>query len=112
MSEAYDEAMVELHELYQDLLREAEMPHYGFFLGGDPRQFTPDPECSTPEERAAHDLSCHHWNNGNRVEVPMPQCMRGNGEVGFGLGTSVVEDPVAADAAERLGRIINRLEQP
>ncbi len=27
---------------------------YGAFHGGDPRDFTPDPECSTEEERAAH----------------------------------------------------------
>lgn len=27
---------------------------YGAFPGGDPRDFSPDPECSTEQERAAH----------------------------------------------------------
>lgn len=32
--------------------------HYGSFDGGDPRRFTPDPECSTEAERAAWREDC------------------------------------------------------
>jgi len=34
---------------------------YGAFPGGDPRNFTPDPECSTDEEREAHRRACIIW---------------------------------------------------
>lgn len=36
----------------------AEQTCYGTFCGGDPRLFTPDPECSTEEERAYHKKAC------------------------------------------------------
>lgn len=42
---------------------------YGNFPGGDPRQFSPDEECSTPEERAAHERACKAWDTGNRTAV-------------------------------------------
>jgi hypothetical protein len=35
-----------------------ELPMYGNFPGGDPRHFTPDPEASTEEERAAWKAAC------------------------------------------------------
>jgi hypothetical protein len=31
---------------------------YGFFIGGDPRRFTPDEESTTPEEMAAWKAAC------------------------------------------------------
>jgi len=31
---------------------------YGGFPGGDPREFSPDPECSTDAERAEHERAC------------------------------------------------------
>ena len=34
---------------------------YGAFPGGDPRCFTPDHECSTPEEQEAWELACSSW---------------------------------------------------
>lgn len=112
MSEPFEEAIDELRQLTREFQERAEELHYGFFLGGDPRDFSPDPECSTEQERAAHKAACDEWNAGNRVTVPMPQCMRGDPTVvGFGLGVTVMEDPVAADAADRLARILDRLER-
>lgn len=37
---------------------------YGAFPGGDPRNFTPDPECSTEVEREAHRRACALWDAG------------------------------------------------
>jgi len=31
---------------------------YGYFPGGDPRTFSPDPEMNTPEEMAAWEKAC------------------------------------------------------
>lgn len=39
---------------------------YGGFHGGDPRDFHPDPECSTEDERARHRGACEAWNRGER----------------------------------------------
>jgi len=36
-------------------------PSYGVFLGGDPRNFTPDPERSTETERQRHQEACAKW---------------------------------------------------
>lgn len=37
---------------------------YGSFMGGDPRDFEPDPECSTEAERAAHRRACEAAERG------------------------------------------------
>ncbi len=37
---------------------------YGFFLGGDPREFTPDEESCRPDEIAAHKAACARWDAG------------------------------------------------
>ena len=44
---------------------------YGAFPGGDPRAFTPDPECSTEAEREAHRRACAVWDVGaQRWPIP------------------------------------------
>lgn len=43
---------------------------YGNFHGGDPRQFSPDPECSTEEERALHKVHCEAWDRGEQAKAP------------------------------------------
>lgn len=43
---------------------------YGAFPGGDPREFTPDEECSTEEEREAWKAACAAWDRGEQVDVP------------------------------------------
>lgn len=45
--------------------------HYGFFLGGDPRLFTPDGE-NEPHEHAAHKAACEAWDRGDKVPDPKP----------------------------------------
>lgn len=43
---------------------------YGYFPGGDPRDFHPDHECCTPEEIAAHREACEAWDKGDKPETP------------------------------------------
>ncbi len=43
---------------------------YGAFPGGDPREFTPDEECSTPEEREAYRLACEAAARGESNPAP------------------------------------------
>lgn len=50
------------------ILRErAEETIYGYG-GGNPHDFCPDPECSTPEERERHRLAIEAWDRGE----PLP----------------------------------------
>ena len=42
-------------------------PSYGYFLGGDPRNFTVDPECSTDAEKAQHAADCAAWERGEET---------------------------------------------
>jgi hypothetical protein len=43
---------------------------YGGFPGGDPRRFSPDPECSTEAQRQAHRIACQRWDAGYRDKYP------------------------------------------
>lgn len=45
------------------------MTGYGFFPGGDPRKFRPDPEASTDAERAKHKADCDAWDRGEMPNV-------------------------------------------
>lgn len=108
-----NEAVRELKELWLDMRRAAEDTGYGFFPGGDPNDFHPDPECSTDEERARHAEACRLWNGGKPNPNPAPHCATMNGGTpppGFGLGTYTFHDEQAADWAERLERCISRLQ--
>lgn len=47
---------------------------YGFFAGGDPRDFSPDGESCTPKEIANHKAACALWNEAaGRGETPEPE---------------------------------------
>jgi len=41
---------------------------YGFFLGGDPRNYKPDRESCRPEEIAAWEEACARWNAGDETD--------------------------------------------
>lgn len=43
---------------------------YGFFCGGDPRQFHPDSEGQTPEEAENHRKACEAWSRGEVTSEP------------------------------------------
>lgn len=75
------------------LTDEFEYTLYGTFMGGDPRDFTPDEEMCTPEEISAWETACEEWNRGEGVDRG-PGCQTmGDGSAvtgtGFGLGTTI-----------------------
>jgi len=45
---------------------------YGYGDPAEPREFTPDPECSTEEERERHRLACEAWDRGEPLDVTGP----------------------------------------
>lgn len=73
---------------------------YGGFHGGDPRNFHPDAECSTDEERAAHKAACELADAAEAGrELPCPSGWATIGEYRnyinrqpFGLGCYTWED--------------------
>jgi len=44
---------------------------YGYGNPSEPHEFTPDPECSTEEERERHRLACEAWDSGEPL-IPTP----------------------------------------
>lgn len=67
---------------------------YGFFPGGDPRQFSPDPESCTEKELALHKEHCAAWDRGERPPVAISGFVGPNVHVtrsAYGLGTYTVD---------------------
>lgn len=115
MSEKYAEALDELREVARQIRSQAQDQTYGFFHGGDPHNFSPDPECSTKEERKRHRQACAEWSAGRGNPNPAPHCATMNGGVtppGFGLGVNTYIDEDALDWADRIERCIERLIDP
>lgn len=75
---------------------------YGFFIGGDPRDFTPDDECCTKEEIDAWREACKKYREGDHVPGGV---VIGPGFIGcggrFGIGTYRVRCFDAACAWKR-----------
>lgn len=111
------ETVGELKELLADMRHRAQDVGYGIFPGGDPRTFTPDPECSTPDEQAAWKSDCERTERG---EAPVTRTACYGQEIeggavlvtpkGYGFGTYIMEDPDLLDDCERLERAIQQLE--
>lgn len=80
---------------------QAEVEGYGSAsCVSDPRDFTPDPECSTKEERAAWKLACEAAERGESTDIPRHLWINDSeGKVmahiavsGWGLGTYIFRD--------------------
>jgi hypothetical protein len=118
VSERYHEAVEELRDLLRDIESAAQDSCYGYFPGGDPRTFSPDPECSTEAEQAAHRAACDAWDRGEREPVRGPhEQLISDGKVighvtlaGFGLGVYTHVDECHSDWADRLRRCLERIE--
>ena len=114
MSEAFHEALVELRDVLNDIRCEADSSVYGFICVENPNDFTPDPECSTEEERARHKADCEAYSRGAKPSHPGPHCAFMNGgkePPGYGLGTNSITDDRMLDWADRLERCIARIEE-
>lgn len=116
MSERTEEAISELRDLANEIRSMATDVSYGHFRGGDPRNFSPDPECSTKLERQAHQKACAEFESGKGKSLPGPHAPLpgGCGYItlsGFGLGTNYLEDPQLVEWADILYRCVERLEE-
>lgn len=87
---------------------------YGFFPGGDPRNFHPDFEAATPEEIANHKRACEAAESG-AVNVDSDGQWVGDGELvahitrcQFGLGTYTVPDERAQKFLDRMNAAVKR----
>lgn len=86
-------------------------PTYGYYPGGDPRDFSPDPECCTEAELAAHKTACEAWERGER-----PECEAHHHKVveyqgkpavasyagAFGMGVTSCRDEDAEDVLDQI----------
>jgi hypothetical protein len=107
-----DEEDVEALRRIADRLRERSgVVGYGYFPGGDPRDFTPDPECCTGEELARHEHVCQLIEEGKVAAVDgrhhFPIELNGKvvGHVthaAFGMGTYTLKDQAVDELANRL----------
>lgn len=98
----------------REYLLQAANPHvtYGYFPGGDPRDFDPDPECCTEEEMARHKAACEEWERGERTEHERhhhkAMTLTDGREViasypgAFGLGTYSIRDEEAEDVLDQI----------
>lgn len=73
---------------------------YGFFPGGDPREFCPDPECCTAEQLEAHEQACKLAEQGVGLSVDGGCELMTGRRPPFGIGTYEVKD----EAIEKLAR--------
>lgn len=86
-------------------------PVYGFFPGGDPREFTPDAECCTGAEMEAHAAACKRWDDGDPADIPGGCRMMTGREPPFGLGVYEVKDPGVDKLASELDEWIDAVRQ-
>lgn len=92
-------------------------PVYGVFHGGDPRNFSPDPDASTAEERRCHQQACEAWQRGERLEFPTHSDIRGadgkwkgrtlNSNFGFGTNYNNAEQ----DRCRRIRQLLQELDE-
>lgn len=102
------------HNYVKDSITEYEcpIPHvesgYGFFCGGDPRNFHPDHESCTPEEIERHRLACSEAERLDSArDLPCPsgwiRTKSGMAHVvnaPFGIGIYTIEMPQFFEAAD------------
>jgi len=114
VSEREDEALEELREIARQLRSDADQSVYGFICVEDPNDFSPDPECSTDEERERHRAACEQFKKtGKDSTAPGAHCAFMNGgkePPGYGMGMNSIQDEEKLDWADRIERCIARLE--
>lgn len=125
-----DEEFDFLRSIADRIRLESDQTSYGSFLGGDPREFSPDPECCTPEEMERHAADCASWEAGNHVdrgpnhlplgtptETPPDAIVHYRGGGGhitvnhYGLGVTTYQDPTLLKLAQDLDDVIDRIRQ-
>jgi hypothetical protein len=108
-----DEREVEQLRAIADRIRDqGEHVGYGYFPGGDPRNFTPDPECCTEQEIKNWERACELMAEGKIDEASgqhhWPIIGKDGDVIGhttscpFGMGTYSLPDPDAQALARQL----------
>lgn len=70
---------------------------YGFYCGGDPREFHPDPDASTEVERQNHARACDEYVATGKFSSRA-----------WGLGSYRVVDPLLVEAAKLIEEAVRR----
>ena len=92
---------------------------YGNPVCDDPRDFSPDPECCTPEEIARWKEACERAERGEKVEVPQHQwfsdkdgmiCCHVNSNP-WGIGIYIYRDPELSEALTKLKEAVEIIER-
>lgn len=121
MIELLDEEQVDLLRNIADQVRErGTVSGYGYFPGGDPREFWPDSESCTPEELERHREACARLEAGEAVQVGSNHtdiigddgkpCGHLTHPV-FGMGGYTIVDPACAALAAELDAWVDACRQ-
>jgi hypothetical protein len=110
-----DEEADTLRAIADRIRSDAEDVSYGYFPGGDPRDFTPDEESIRPEEAARYKSDCEAWERGDHIDRGGPHLpltvdgMTWHVTVAhYGLGTYTYRCPDTLRLAQDLDDWIDR----
>lgn len=126
-----DEEIDALRAIADSIRHEADTSHYGYFLGGDPREFTPDFEVCTVEEIERHKADCEAWERGGQVdrggphyeltdedrksiaEITGKECTAPGWKTvsNYGMGVQMLKDEALLKLAQDLDDWIDRARQ-
>ncbi|MCZ6868084.1 MAG: hypothetical protein O7G84_01110 [Gammaproteobacteria bacterium] len=107
-----------MRHIADSIRQSAQETGYGFFPGGDPREFFPDGESCSNEELEAHRVACAEWDAGTGQDIGGPctvehvEIERKDGSVlsgpalvtraHYGIGTYTMSDPDIEKLAQQL----------
>jgi hypothetical protein len=94
-----------LRRIADDIRRYGEDVGYGYYPGGDPRDFHPDPECCSTEEYGRWQEACAAWERGETPDPGGPHKHFEGGHVTvahYGLGTYTMRDETLSRLAQDL----------
>ena len=108
-----------MRAIADDIRREAESPMHGHFPGGDPREFSPDPESTTDAEMERYTADCAAWERGEPIDRGGPHhpLVKDGEHVGhvtiahYGLGVYTYRDEPTLKLAQDLDDWIDRARQ-
>jgi len=116
-----EEEIDQLRSIAESIRERAVQTMYGYFRGGDPRDFTPDPEACSEDEMAEHARLCAKYEAGEiqHVEGHHHRAVMDNegniiGVASYaplGMGTSCFADGEAEDLAAELDRWVDAVRK-
>lgn len=104
-----DEEIDTLRQIAERVRSHADYSYYGVYNGGDPRDFFPDAETATDEERARWEADCAAWERGEVTETD-PK-VTGCHTNRYGPGVITMQDEELVKMAQDLDDWIDRVRQ-